>query len=51
MSLVIEVGLGIGHIVLDGDPASPPPKRAKPPIFGAMSIVAKQLDGSKCHLV
>ena len=30
----MQVGLGPGHIVLDGDPAPPPPKRAQPPIFG-----------------
>jgi len=33
MPLGIEVGLGPGHIVLDGDPAPPPPKRGTP-IFG-----------------
>ena len=35
MKLDIEVGLGPGHIVLDGDPA-PTPKTgtAPPPIFG-----------------
>ena len=91
-----EVGLGPGHIVLDGDPA--PLKGAQPPIFGPcllwsngwmdqdatwyggrpqprphcvrwgpssppkkggtaapsfqpMSIKAKRLDGSRCHLV
>ena len=32
MKLGMEVGLGPGHIVLDGDPASP--KRGAPPIFG-----------------
>jgi len=26
MKLGVEVGLGPGHIVLDGDPAPPPPK-------------------------
>jgi len=26
MKLSLEVGLGPGHIVLDGDPAPPPPK-------------------------
>jgi len=65
MLLGTEVGLGPGHIVLDGDPA-PPPKGAQPPIFGpcllwplkghspqfwTMSVVAKRLDGSRCHLV
>ena len=30
-----EVGLGRGHIVLDGDPASPHPNGAQqPPLFG-----------------
>jgi len=32
MKLGVQVGLGPGHIVLDGDPA--PPKGAQPPIFG-----------------
>jgi len=36
------------HIVLDGDPA--PPKGALPN-FRPTSIVAKRLDGSRCHLV
>jgi len=43
-----EVGLGPGHIVLDGDPAIP--KGYSPPIFGT-SVVAKRLNGSRCHLV
>jgi len=31
----MQVGLGPGHIVLDGDPAAPPPKGHSPhPIFG-----------------
>ena len=29
-----QVGLGPGYIVLDGDPAPPPPKGHSPPIFG-----------------
>ena len=33
MKLGIQVDLGPGHIVLDGDPA-PLPKGAEPPIFG-----------------
>jgi len=33
-----DVGLGLGHIVLDGDPA-PLPKGAQPPTFRPMSIV------------
>ena len=47
-----EVGLGSGHIVLDGDPAIPPQKGHNLQ-FSAhpMSFVVKRLDGSRCHLV
>jgi len=38
-----------GDIVLDGHPA--PPKRGTPANFRLISIVAKRLDGSRCHLV
>ena len=35
MKLGMEVGLGPGHIVLDGDPGLPPPKgHNTPSIFG-----------------
>jgi len=34
MKLGMQVGLGPGHIVLDEDPAPPPPKGHSPPIFG-----------------
>ena len=34
MKLGTQVGLGLGHIVLDGDPAPPLPKGHSPPIFG-----------------
>jgi len=34
MKLGTQVGLGPGHIVLDRDPAPPPPKGHSPPIFG-----------------
>jgi len=35
MNLGMQVGLGPGHIVLDGDPAPPPPRGHSPhPIFG-----------------
>jgi len=34
MKLGTQVGLGSGHIVLDGDPAPPPQKGTEPPIFG-----------------
>ena len=35
MPLGMEVGLGPGHIVLDGDPAPPPEKEAQPHHFSA----------------
>jgi len=41
MPLGREVGLGPGHIVLDGDPAPPPPKAHSSPVFRSMPIVAK----------
>ena len=47
MKLGTVVGLGPGHIVLDGDPA-PPPQRGTAPNFRPMSVVAKRLDGSRC---
>jgi len=34
MKLGMQVGLGPGHIVLDGNPAPPPPKENTPLIFG-----------------
>jgi len=49
MPLGMEVGLGPGVFVLDGDPALP--KRGTAHNFRPMSTVAKRLDGSKCHLV
>ena len=42
MPLGMEVGLGPGHIVLDGDPASPPQKAGTAPQFRPMSTVAKR---------
>ena len=50
MKLGIDVGFGPGHIVLDGDSA-PLPQRGTSPNFRPMSVVAKRLDGSGCHLV
>ena len=41
--------LSPGHLVLDGDPACP--QRGTPLQFSAMSVVAKRLDDSRCHLV
>ena len=43
MPLGREVGLGPGHIVLDGDPAPPSRKGHSPHSFRPMYIVAKQL--------
>ena len=43
MPLAIEVGLGPGNFVLDGDPAPPPKKRGTASNFWAMSTVAKRL--------
>ena len=47
----MDVGLGSGHIVLDRDPAPPPPKGSGGPNFQPISVVAQWLDGSRCHLV
>ena len=52
MPLGMEVDLGPGDIVLDGDPAPSPKNGASPlPTFRPMCIVAKSMDGSRCHLV
>jgi len=51
MKLGMQVGLGPGHTVLDGDPATPPPKGHSFPIFGPHIFVAKWLNGSRCHFV
>ena len=48
MPLRMEVGLGPGDCVTRG-PSSP--KRAQPPNFWPMSVVAKWLDVLRCHLV
>jgi len=50
----MEVDLGQGHILLDGDAAFLPHcqrSTAAPSTFRPVSIVAKRLDGSRCHLV
>jgi len=49
MPLGTEVGLGAGDLVLDG--AKLLPLKGAQPQFRPMSVVAKQLDGSRCHLV
>jgi len=46
MALGMEVGLGPGHVVIDGDPAPPPQKGGRAPDFWRISIVAKWLDAS-----
>jgi len=48
MKLGMQIGLGPGHIVLGGDPAegAPPPSNFRP-----ISVAAKWLHGSRCHLV
>ena len=46
-----EVGLSLGDIVLDGDPAPPPLKGQSPPNFQPVFVVANRLDGLRCHLV
>jgi len=50
MKLGMRVGLSPGHIVLDGNPALPPPKWHTPN-FWPISVVAKWLDGLRCHFV
>ena len=42
--LGMQVGLGPGHIVLDGDPAPPQKVGGAPPNFRPMFIAAKRLD-------
>ena len=49
VNLGVDVGLGPGHIVLDVEPRSPPKVTA--PNFRPMSLVARRLDGERCHLV
>jgi len=49
MSLGMEVDFGPCHIMLDGDPA--PLKRGSAATFRRMFIVAKRLDGLRCHLI
>ena len=50
MKLGTKVDLVRSHIVLDGDPA-PPKKGHRTFTFWPMFLVAKRLDGSRCHLV
>jgi len=52
MPLGLEVGLGLGDFVLDGNPVPLPKKGAEAPDkkFRPMFIVAKRLDGSRGYL-
>jgi len=50
IALDMEVGLGQGHIVQDGDPAPSHKKVAEPTILGPC-LVAKRLNGSRRHLI
>ena len=45
MSLGMELGLGQGDFVLDGDHAPPSQKGAEPPNFRPMFIAVKRLEG------
>jgi len=51
MKLGMQVGLGAGHYVLDGDPAPPPQRGAETPNFRPISVATRWMDGSRCHLV
>jgi len=50
MPLGTEIYLGLRDIVLDGDPA-PLFLNGRGPYFRPMSVVAKRLDGLRCHMV
>jgi len=50
MKLSMEIGLDPGHIVLHGDELNPLPIKRHSPNFWSISVVAKGLDGSRCHL-
>ena len=50
MSLGMLLGLGPGHIMLDGIQFHSP-EGAQPLNFRPMSVVAKRLDGLRCNLV
>jgi len=51
MKLGAQVGLGPGHIVLDGNSAPLPQRGTAPPNFYPISVAAKWLCGSRCYLV
>ena len=47
----LQVGLGPDHNCVRWGPSSPSPNGVEPPNFRPISVVAKWLDGSRCHLV
>jgi len=49
--LAMEIGLGQGDFVFDGNPAPQKKGTPTPPNFWRMSTVAKRLYESRCHLV
>jgi len=51
MPLDMEVGLGPSHTVSGGHPPPLSKGAQPPPNFRLMPVVAKRLDGSRCHLV
>jgi len=53
MKLGMRVGLGHGHILLDGNPAILPQRGTAPQFLAyiCISVVAQWLDGLTCHLV
>jgi len=52
MKLGMQVGLGPGHIALDGDPGDPaPPQKVTAPNFQPMYVLPKWLDGLRRYSV
>jgi len=51
MKLGMQVGLDTRQILSDADPAPPHIKGTVPPNFRPISVAAKWLYGSRCHLV
>ena len=47
----MEVDLGPGNFVLDGDPAPLPQRGTAPTQFSAHICCSQNLHGSRCHLV
>jgi len=51
MKLGMQVGLGLGHILLDGDQCPHPQRGTAPHNFRPISVLAKWLYWSRFHLV